>query len=282
MSDILAGYDPAAARQRQGHWPWRETGRMPPTETPTWSDIADWYDELLTAGSGPHQTALDCLDDLLPPVGGLRMIDVACGQGIASRLLARHGASVVGVDSSEEMIANARRHGTPAGPEIRYVVADAEHLSPFEPDSFDAATCQLALMDIGDLDAALGAIARVVRPGGWLAFVIGHPCFLVPGAGRIADDDGQQAVTITGYFDERFWRSSNPQGVRRAGNHHRMMSTYLNALAAAGFALESSREPSAGDLLAAQQPLYTQVPIFFAARCRKGEGPGRSSRHTRR
>jgi hypothetical protein len=61
-----------------------------------------------------------------------------------------------------------------------------------------------------------------------------------------------------------------------------MMSTYLNALAAAGFALESSREPPAGDLLAAQQPLYTQVPIFFAARCRKGEGPGRSSRHTRR
>lgn len=234
---------------------------------PTWSDIADWYDELLVSGSGPHETALDCLAGLLLPVDGLAVIDVACGQGIATRLAASRGASVVGVDSSPSMIANARRHGTPEGPEIRYQVADAQTLSAFEADSFDAATCQLALMDIPDLDAALAAIARVLRPNGWLAFVIGHPCFLVPDTRRVMVGD-QPAVTITGYFDERFWRSTNPNGVRRAGNHHRMLSTYLNALARAGFQIEESQEPVAGDLLAEQQPLYTQVPIFFAARAR--------------
>lgn len=79
---------------------------------PTWSDIADWYDELLTRGSGPHETATTCLEDLLLPVDGKQVIDVACGQGIASRLLARRGALVVGVDSSATMIDNARRHAT--------------------------------------------------------------------------------------------------------------------------------------------------------------------------
>lgn len=164
---------------------------------------------------------------------------------------------------------NAKRHGAPEGSEIRYLVADAQTLSPFDPGSFDVAMCQLALMDVPDLDATLAAVARVLRPDGWLAFVIGHPCFLVPDA-RPATVDGRPAVTVTGYFEERFWRSSNPQGVRRAGNHHRMLSTYLNALTGAGFRIDECREPSAGDLLARQRPLYTEVPVFFAARARLG------------
>ncbi|MCP3855312.1 MAG: class I SAM-dependent methyltransferase [Actinomycetia bacterium] len=226
---------------------------------------------MLTSGSGPHETALSCLAGLLLPVDELAVIDVACGQGIAARLVASRGATVVGVDSSPSMIANAQSHGTPEGPEIRYLVADAQTLSPLGAASFDAATCQLALMDIPDLEAALAAIAKVLRPNGWLAFVIGHPCFLLPGARRAMIDD-QPAVTTTGYFDERFWRSNNPNGVRRAGNHHRMLSTYLNALARAGFEMEECQEPRAGELLAEQQPLYTQVPIFFAVRARLREG----------
>lgn len=47
-----------------------------------------------------------------------------------------------------------------------------------------------------------------------------------------------------------------------------MLSTYLNAFAGAGFEIDECREPIAGDLLAQQQPLYTEVPIFFAARAR--------------
>ena len=144
---------------------------MTPSEPgPSWSDIADWYNVLLTSGSGPHETAVECLARLLLPVEGLEVIDVACGQGIAARLLASQGAKVVGVDSSPAMITNAERHGATDGHEIRYLVADAQALSEFETGSFDAATCQLALMDIPDLEAALAAIARVLRADGWLAF----------------------------------------------------------------------------------------------------------------
>lgn len=238
---------------------------------PTWSEIAPWYDALIEAGSGPHETAVECLLRLVPPLAGATVVDLACGQGLATRALAGAGAArVIGVDSSGEMVRLARERT--ARTDVRYVEDDAQRLASF-PDAWaDGVTCQLALMDIPDLDATLAAAHRVLRPGGWFAFVIGHPCFLAPDARPALLDDGRPAVTVTGYFDERFWRSANPQGVRRAGNHHRMLATYLNALSAEGFVLERVDEPRPSAQLAAERPLYTQVPIFFAGLARASSG----------
>jgi SAM-dependent methyltransferase len=236
-------------------------------DSPTWSDIAGWYDQLVQGGSGPHETAVECLLGLLPRLDDAVVLDVGCGQGLATRAVAAAGAAkVVGTDASEAMVRLARNHGGPSGCDLSYVADDAQRLAAFDTGAFDGVTCQLALMDIPDVHAALTAIHRVLRAGGWLVFVIGHPCFLVPDAAVVKRSDGGAAVSVSGYFDERFWRSSNPQGVRRAGNHHRTLSTYLNALADNGFALQQVAEPVAAPRLARQQPLYTEVPIFFAGR----------------
>lgn len=237
---------------------------------PTWSDIAVWYDELVQAGSGPHETAVDCMLSLLPSLDGASVVDVACGQGLATRAIATAGAAnVVGTDASETMVDRARRHGAPLGCDVAYVVDDAQQLAGFETATFDGATCQLALMDIPDLDATLAAIRRVLRQDGWFVFVIGHPCFLAPDAVVTKRPDGRATVAVSGHFDERFWRSSNPHGVRRAGNHHRTLSSYLNALIRNGFTLEQVDEPAAGPQLAREQPLYAEVPIFFAGRAKR-------------
>lgn len=197
------------------------------------------------------------------------MLDLACGQGLATRALAAAGArSVVGVDASEAMIDLAGGHDTPTEAVVSYVVDDAQRLAGFRDAAFDGVACQLGLMDIPDLGATLRAVRRVLRPRGWFVFVIGHPCFLLPEAVRVTSVDGRPAVQVTGYFEERFWRSSNPNGVRRAGNHHRTLSAYLNALVRSRFVLEVVEEPVANALLAQQQPLYEEVPIFFAARVR--------------
>lgn len=122
-------------------------------------------------------------------------------------------------------------------------------------------------MDIGDLDACLLAIRRVLRLDGWFVFVIGHPCFLAPHATTAPDADGREGRLVSRYFDPGFWRSANPHGVRgRAGNFHRPLSTYLNSLIAARFWLDEFLEPRATPLLAEQQPVYQHVPIFFAGR----------------
>jgi SAM-dependent methyltransferase len=167
------------------------------------------------------------------------------------------------------MVELARRHQQSPGSPISYVVDDAQRLAAFASTSFDGVTCQLALMDIPDLDATLTSIGRVLRDDGWFVFVIGHPCFLVPDAVLAERADDRPAVSVTGYFDERFWRSANPNGVRRAGNHHRTLATYLNALVRAGFALEQVDEPVATPLLGRQRLLYREVPIHFGARARR-------------
>ena len=58
----------------------------------TWSDIAPWYDQLVSGGSGPHDTALGCTLGLVGDVEGLVVLDIACGQGMASALAGRGGS----------------------------------------------------------------------------------------------------------------------------------------------------------------------------------------------
>ena len=73
---------------------------MSAMDGPTWSDIAVWYDELVQAGSGLHETAIECLLRLLPALDRAVVLDVACGQGLATRAVATAGAArVVGVDA---------------------------------------------------------------------------------------------------------------------------------------------------------------------------------------
>ena len=236
---------------------------------PTWAEIAAWYDQMISRGSGPHETAVSCLLGLLPAVAGARVLDIACGQGLATRAIIHAGAaSVVGVDSSREMIDIAASRTEPMAP-ISYVVDDAQRLSTCADESFDGVTCQLGLMDIPDLTATLESVRRVLSPGGWFVFVIGHPCFLAPEATTQPGAGGRPARLVNGYIDERFWRSSNPHGVRRAGHYHRPLANYLNSLTAIGFQLEAVDEPRASPLLAAEQPVYTEVPIFFGARARR-------------
>ncbi len=235
----------------------------------SWASMASWYDALLRSGSGPHELATATTLALAGDVTGQSVLDVACGQGIASRALAHAGAgSVTGIDSASEMIAAAEAYEVDAAIRVRYRVDDAEVLTSVDDDSFDGVTCQLGLMDIPDLDATLRAIRRVLHEHGWFVFVIGHPCFLAPDASTLPGADGVPGRFVSDYFEERFWRSSTPGGVRRAGNHHRTLSTYVNALGAAGFVLERLVEPAAPELLAAQQPVFANVPIFLAGRAR--------------
>jgi SAM-dependent methyltransferase len=231
-----------------------------------WSALASWYDNLLEEGSGPHETAVASLLRLVPDLTGSRVLDVACGQGLATRALAERGArSVVGIDLSPEMIEIARRR-TPEDRPITWRVDDAEQLRTCGDATVDGVTCQLGLMDVADLTAALRAIRRVLTHDGWFVFVIGHPCFLAPEALTRWDEKGRPGRLVLRYLDEEFWRSSNPNGIRgRAGNHHRPLSGYLNALLTNGFRLEAVEEPRATALLLEQQPVYRDLPIFFTA-----------------
>lgn len=94
------------------------------------------------------------------------VLDVACGTGDMALLLAERGATVTGVDISEEMldVASLKEKGA------RFMVADAEHL-PFEDNTFDAVTCAFGVRNFVHLEQGLSEMLRVLKPGGTLVIL---------------------------------------------------------------------------------------------------------------
>jgi len=95
-----------------------------------------------------------------------RAVDVATGAGHTAAALVEAGVGrVVAADAAPAMVGTA----TATYPEVEGVVCDAERL-PFDADSFDAATCRIAAHHFPDPAAFVAAVARVLEPGGTLAF----------------------------------------------------------------------------------------------------------------
>ncbi len=100
---------------------------------------------------------------------GDQALDVACGTGPLTRMLARRvgpTGSVVGSDFTPEMLEVARQRESPKdGGAITYEQADAQAL-PFEDERFDAATIAFGIRNVDDPVLGLSEMRRVVRPGG--------------------------------------------------------------------------------------------------------------------
>lgn len=226
---------------------------------PTYDDIAEWYDEF-THSEPWNAAALAATLRLLPDFCGQSVLDLATGTGHAARELAGRGAQVTAIDLNETMLAVAQRHEDRHPLGIKYVKADARSLDTFADRSFDGVMASLCLGDIEDLDAVLVASERVLRAGGWFGWSVPHPCFTPPGAAFSQTESGRAAKLVSGYFDEGFWRSDNPTGVRRVGAYHRTLSTYLNAITQSRLVLHGIAEPR---LEVRGRAAYTEVPPFL-------------------
>lgn len=206
--------------------------------------IAEWYDQTVRTADPISEMILSSLLALMEPVDGQEICDLACGQGRLSRLLAQQNAQVTGIDLSHKLIEIAQRDEAIEPLGIRYLVDDAMVLRSLEKETFDGVVCNMALMDIPNLDAVYKVVWRILRPQGWFIFSITHPCFSAPHAEWRTAEDGSVSRVIHTYFPEVFWRSTYAQGVRgQVGAYHRMLSTYINTLVQNSFQIEQLIEP---------------------------------------
>lgn len=114
---------------------------------------------------------------------GERVLDVACGTGVAARLAAERvgpTGTVAGVDPAPPMLAVARR----TAPDITWHDGAAEDL-PLTDASFDAVLCSLGFMFFTDRGRALREMRRVLAPGGRM--VLSTPGPIPPLFGAIAE-----------------------------------------------------------------------------------------------
>jgi demethylmenaquinone methyltransferase / 2-methoxy-6-polyprenyl-1,4-benzoquinol methylase len=138
----------------------------------------DRYANLLSFGQDPRWRQF--LVSRLPVGPSDTVLDVACGTGaVALELVRQKGCSVVGVDQSPEMLAEARQR---VGDRVRLVEASAQEL-PFEDASFDGLTAAYLLRYLDDLPAGLRELARLLRPGATMSLLdFGVPPGPVPRA----------------------------------------------------------------------------------------------------
>jgi SAM-dependent methyltransferase len=177
---------------------------------------------------------------LLPPLAGLRVLDIGCGAGHLSLYLAQAGAAdVVATDLSETMLDLARsRRGHPRITYRRLAIEDLH----FEPQRFDLVVSSLAFHYVADYAALIDNIRRWLTPGGSLVFSSEHPIYTarLPGDGWIQDQHG--GWRIDDYFVEGFREETwFVRGVRK---YHRTLATLVDTLLVHGMRVDRVVEPA--------------------------------------
>jgi Methylase involved in ubiquinone/menaquinone biosynthesis len=218
------------------------------------------------AGAGEWET----LKGMLPPLAGKRVLDLGCGYGWHCAYAALRGAAqVVGLDSSERMLEEARRRNGVPG--IDYRLASIEE-TDFGECAFDVVLSSLALHYVADYEAVVQKVRRWLRPGGDFVFSAEHPVFTAQGPQQWHYDGNGRIdhFPVDRYFEE---------GARRAvflgeemTKYHRTLTTYVKALLQNGFALTGLVEPQpSGAMLRADPERKDELrrPMMLIVSARK-------------
>jgi ubiquinone/menaquinone biosynthesis C-methylase UbiE len=139
-----------------------------------WDAEAGTFDEAADHGlrdATVRQAWADVLCALLPPVAA-DALDIGCGTGSLSLLLAEQGWRVTGVDFSPAMIKQAEAKAAAAGHRITFSVMDAA-FPDLPPQSYDAIICRHLLWMLPEPTQVLERWLRLLRPGGRLILIEG-------------------------------------------------------------------------------------------------------------
>lgn len=163
---------------------------------------------------------------ILGDVSGLTTLDAGCGEGYLSRILARRGANVMGIDISKRLIEIAR--GKDSEGHITYQVANLSRPLPAYTDHFDLVVSHLVLNDVFDYRGFLQTLGSVAKSGGRLVLSMNNPYSFVVRS------------HITDYFDSG--KQCSYRGMAEGGvkvyYYQRTLEEYMDACLAAGFQLQ--------------------------------------------
>ncbi len=226
-----------------------------------WDANAEVWTKLSRAGYDVYRDYLNtpAFLRMLPDVAGLAGLDIGCGEGHNTRLLAGRGARVTAVDISQVFIRHARQSEEQEPMGIDYRVASAVEL-PFDDAAFNFATGFMSFMDIPETGRVLAEAYRVIKPGGFLQFSFTYPCYDTPHRRNLRDDNGlTYAIEVGDYFSdpdgevtEWLFGAAPPEARQglpkfRTPRFTRTLSQWLNLLVETGFATERIEEPRPSD-----------------------------------
>ena len=255
-------------------------------ELTLWDQASRWYDSLVGGQGTDFQK-----DIIMPGVFRLlevrkkdRVLDLACGQGVFSRYLARKGIHVEGLDSSSELVKYARAR---SGPSIRYHVGDAGDAENFEADRFDGIACLMAIQNIEKMDLLFKRASRWLKTGKHFVVVMTHPCFRIPRQSNWGWDDEKKLEyrRVDHYMTETTVPILTPPFADSKSftlTFHRPLQSYIEALVRAGFCVDameewvSNKNSLPGKRAKAENRARKEIPLFLALRARSIPNKGQS------
>jgi len=251
-----------------------------------WDANAEFWDEQMGEGNDFFNLLIwPAVERLLVLPAGGPILDVACGNGLTSRRLAALGETAVGIDFSERMIEIARSRGGDRG--IDYRVADAADraaLLALGEGAFARVLCNMALMDMAEIEPLMSDLGRLLRPGGAFVLSVLHPCFNNPAAVQMAEleDRGGSFVTTCSVKISRYRTPYAQTGAAMHGQpephpyFHRSLTDLLAPALRAGLVLDALEERAfPPDYAGGSTPLswsgrFSEIPPILVARLRRG------------
>jgi ubiquinone/menaquinone biosynthesis C-methylase UbiE len=255
-----------------------------------WNKNAPVWTNLVRAGYDVYRDYLNtpAFFEILPDIKSMKGIDIGCGEGYNTRLLANRAAIMEAIDIAPIFIKNAKTMEDAFSLGINYSVASATQL-PFPNETFDFATSFMCFMDLPEPEKAIQEVYRVLKPGGFLQFSIEHPCFKPPHLKKLRNAEGKTyAVEVGKYFSgndgeiEQWIFGNVPQELKlktpqfQVPRFHRTLTFWINSIIKAGFFVEQVNEPCPTQEQIKQKPSLhsaTVVCYFLHVRCRKSNTP---------
>jgi len=244
-----------------------------------WNESVESWASFVREGKDYYREEMNnpAFFSLIGNVRGKHVLDLACGEGYNTRILAKKGAKVVGVDFSEKMIELATQMEKKERLGISYYVSDAADLNEISSDHFDLVTCFMAIMDIEPYGDAISEVTRVLKRNGRFIFSIIHPCFdfIFPIIAEWKDEEGRGNASekkalhleVKRYFGicrcEVLWDMKRIAKPFKTTSFHRTLTDYFQALFENGLLVRRLVEPKPTTRGATKYPSlrkHTKIP----------------------
>ncbi len=246
----------------------------------SWENVSGWYSGYMGKEGGDFQKDLifpGALHLLAPKKDG-HYLDLACGQGAFTRLLATKVSKVDGLDAAKSLIDLAKKN---APKNARFVVDDATNFAHlYQPSSLDGIVCNLAIQNIDALAPVFSDAARTLKHGGVFVITMNHPAYRQPRQSGWGWDEERklQYRRIDKYMSEYEMPIIAHPGSApsvKTYSYHRPISVYINELAKHGFVIEaleewvSNKVSDSGPRAKAENIARQEIPMFLGIRAVK-------------
>jgi 2-polyprenyl-3-methyl-5-hydroxy-6-metoxy-1,4-benzoquinol methylase len=225
-----------------------------------WNRIADTYAQIIgTSDDHIYGLFKTVLWESLGDLQGMSVLDLGCGHGWLSQLMSAHGASVLGIDGSAELLKKAQQ----ACPEVQFTQHDLLLGLTDLGRRFDRIVAYMVLMDIPEIDVLMKSVREALNEAGKFIFILPHPCYFNYKSHR-SETTGQMYCAVTSYLQPEVWRIESYGG---HSHYHRSLTAYFELLRANQFAVTRLYEPP--QMITSTDPddIRLKIPKFLLIEC---------------